>query len=337
VRRLCALSTLAVLGGCASGTGDVPASPLTAAAAVTPAGPVCPGPPGTIVHFPDPNLERVVRVTLGVGPDEALTCALLARIVTLDAPDAGIADLSGIENLVRLGALHVYGNNSVRDVTPLGYLPELADLGLARNDIEDVGPLARVRTLTSLDLYGNPVRDVGPLGALHGLIRLRVGSGVRVVNLGALGSLRLLSRLELVENAVADLTPLASLSQLTRLSLQDNPHLGDLAPLAGFAHLEVLELGGTAVGDLGPVAALARLTTLGIAGTRVFDLAPLIGLAGLSRLDLRSNVQISDVQPLLFHPTFGAGDAMRVEGSGVSCADAAALEARGVVVFSNCP
>jgi hypothetical protein len=59
-------------------------------------------------------------------------------------------------------------------------------------------------------------------------------------------------------------------------------------------------------------------------------------MAGLSRLDLRGNMQLTDIQPLLFHATLGEGDAVRLENTGVSCTDVAALQVRGVTVFTHC-
>lgn len=336
--RSLALGSLVLCVGCAAGRSAEPVPTASAPQLEVAAGPVCvEGSERTAVAFPDPGLDRAIRMTLGAGPDEVLTCSRLAEVTRLHAPDAGISDLSGIENLVRLGELHVYGHNAIRDLSPLRHLTALTDLNLARNQIEDVTPLAALRTLTSLDLYGNPVRDVAPLAELRGLIRLRVGSGVRLDNLEALSGLTMLARLELLDNAVADLRALAPLTQLTRLAVQNNPHLSDLAPLAGLLNLEILELGLTAVSDLSALGALPRLTTLGLAGTRVSDLGPLLGLLGLTRLDLRDDMLVSDVQPLLFHPSFGAGDAIRLEGSAVSCTDVAALEAKGLVVFSTCP
>jgi len=329
------LAALVLAAGCAGGATPVVEAPSPSTPVAV--GPVCgAGSDGALVAFPDAALERAVRSAAGANGDEPLTCARVAVITRLHAPDAGISDLAGIENLVRLGELHIYGHNTIRDLTPLGHLPALSDLNLARNRIEDVGPLAAVRTLTSLDLYGNRITDVAPLGELRGLIRLRLGSGARIANLEALAGLTLLSRLELLDNAVADLTALSSLTQLTRLSLQNNPHVGDVGPLATLARLEIIELGLTGVSDIAPLGSLSRLTAVGLAGTRVRDLGPLMGLAALTRLDLRDDVLVTDIQPLLFHPTLGAGDAVRLEGTMVSCADVAALQARGVVVFSNC-
>jgi Leucine-rich repeat (LRR) protein len=334
--RRCAVFALAAAAGCVGGgQGEAPAAPVASTEIVTP-GLVCPGSdPTAVISFPDAALARAIRATLRVGPGEPLTCELLAGVTRLHAPDARIRDLAGIENLVRLGELHIYGNNEIRDVSPLGRLHALTDLNLARNQIEDVSPLADVRTLTSLDLYGNPVRDIAPLGQLTGLIRLRLASP-HLSNLEPLRNLTRLARLELGGNAIADVAPLASSTALTRLSLADNPHLRDITPLASLTSLEVLDLGGTAVSDLAPLAGLLRITSLSLAGTRIVDLGPVMAMAGLSRLDLRGNMQLTDIQPLLFHATLGEGDGVRLENTGVSCTDVAALQVRGVTVFTHC-
>ena len=337
-RRVVALGALVLALACAGpppGARTVP-SPSDVALIVS-SGPVCSEQAdSTVVSFPDGNLERTIRAALGVGAGETLTCSTLSHLTSLHAPDAGIQDLSGIENLVGLTELYIYGSNAIRDVTPLSFLPALRDLNLARNDIVDIGPLAAVRTLTSLDLTGNPITDIAPIGRLTGLTRLRIGHGAELADLGALRTLTSLTRLELDANGIVDLRPLAALSQLTRLSLQDNRHFSDLGPLSHLANLEVLSLGGTAVADLSALGGLSRLTTLGLEGTRVHDLGPLLGLADLARLDLTGNMQLSDIQPLLFHTSFGAGDAIRLERTGVSCTDIAALETRGVTVISSC-
>lgn len=336
--RVVAPGAVALALGCAGPPAGAPTvPPPSEAALVVPSGPVCGEQSGsTVVSFPDENLERVIRAAIGVGAAEALTCSTLARVTSLHAPDARIENLSGIENLVGLTEIYIYGSNAIRDVTPLSLLPALSDLNLARNAIEDIGPLAAIHTLTSLDLTGNPIRDITPIGRLTGLTRLRIGHGTELADLGALRALTSLTRLELDANAIVDLRPLAVLSQLTRLSLQDNRHLSDLGPLSHLARLEVLSLGGTAVADLSALGGLSRLSTLGLEGTRVHDLGPLLGLADLARLDLTGNMQLSDVQPLLFHTSFGAGDAARLERTGVSCTDVAALQTRGVTVTSSC-
>ena len=59
-------------------------------------------------------------------------------------------------------------------------------------------------------------------------------------------------------------------------------------------------------------------------------------LTSLRDLDLDNN-SITDIQPLLDNTGLGVGDTVSLSGTSVSCADVAALEAKGVTVFSDCP
>jgi len=289
-----------------------------------------------VASFADANLERSVRRALEAGPDEPLTCQAVARLTIMHAPDARIAELTGIEALTGLQELYIYGNNSIRDVTPLTGLTELRDLNLARNEIEDIGPLAELGGLTSLSLTGNPIRDITPLAALTGLTRLQVEQTAGVADLGALSGLASLTRLELAGNQIVDVSPLAGLTQLRWLSLRDNPGVGDVGPLRHLSRLETLSLAGTSVTDLASLAYMPHLSTLILEGTPVRDLGALIGLAHLSRLDLRGNRGLTDIQPLLFNTSLGRGDAVRLERTGVSCEDVAALRMKGVGVLAGC-
>jgi hypothetical protein len=286
--------------------------------------------------FVDQNLERAVRSALEMGVDEALTCERLASIRSLYAPDARIGSLEGIQSLVGLEVLYVYGNNTVRDVSPLAALSQLRDVSLARNAIHDLGPLASLTSLTSLDLLGNPIRDLGPLAGLTALERLRIAESPEVVDLTPLSGLTGLRWLELDGNSITDLRPLHRLSALTRVSLQRNRELADLRPLAHLGALEILMLGGTATRDLSPLGGLQRLHTLGLEGTQVHDLGPLIGLGNLSRLNLLGNRLLSDIQPLLFNGSLGPGDVIRLERTAVRCEDVGALQRRGVNVLADC-
>ena len=322
--------------GCASGAA---VTDRQAASAPTPPAPhgSCTGAaadaPATL---PDPNLQTAVRRALGLSALETLTCGAVRELTSLHAPDARISDLTGIGMLESLEELYIYGNNSIRDVSPLVGLTRLRDLNLARNEIEDIGPLAELTSLTSLSLYGNPIRDIGPLARLRELTRLRVEHAVGVSDLSALSGLHNLTRLELSGNEIVDISPLASLTGLTRLSLQDNTQLSDIGPLAHVTQLEILMLGGTSVTDLGPLASLSQLSALGLEGTPVRDLGVLIGLTHLSQIDLRGNPELTDIQPLLFNTSLGPGDAVRLEWTGVRCGDIAALRMKGMSVLAGC-
>ncbi len=315
----------------------VPGTPASLGAAAPDNGVTCSaGRDDDLVRFPDANLQRAVRGALELAEDAPLTCGAVATLESLHAPDAGIADLTGIGALVGLEELSIYGNNSVSDLRPLVGLPLLRDLNLALNRIEDIGPLAELTGLTSLSLYGNPITDIGPLAGLTHLTRLRVEHTAGVSDLSPLSGLRYLVRLELAGNAIVDVSPLSHLSQLTRLSLQDNRDLEDIGPLDHLVGLEILGLGGTGVEDLRPLARLTRLTALGLESTPVRDLSALIGLTELSRIDLRGNNDLTDIQPLLFNTGLGSGDVVRLERTGVSCEAIAQLRQKGVSVLTRC-
>ena len=68
----------------------------------------------------------------------------------------------------------------------------------------------------------------------------------------------------------------------------------------------------------------------------ITDISALSGLPRLTGLRLYNN-PISDIQPLLDNTGLGAGDTADLRSTSVSCADVAALEAKGVRVESDCP
>lgn len=69
----------------------------------------------------------------------------------------GIIDISALRELNRVGGSFLsldLSDNAIRDVGPLGKIPELHSLNLANNQVEDASALANTK-LTWLDLQGN--------------------------------------------------------------------------------------------------------------------------------------------------------------------------------------
>ena len=81
---------------------------------------------------------------------------------------------------------------------------------------------------------------------------------------------------------------------------------------------------------------LTSLTHLGLGSNRITDISAVGGLTSLRNLDLQAN-SITDIQPLLDNTGLGAGDEVWLRGTNVSCADVAALIARGVNVTGIAP
>ena len=121
------------------------------------------GPPGvvTALAFADSALQSAVEEAAAETGDAA-------GLVSLTAKERGIADLGGIEQLTRLEALDLYGNE-IRDLSPLAELQRLRYLDLGSNRVEEVSALASLKRLQVLLLADNEVTDVSPLADLDSL------------------------------------------------------------------------------------------------------------------------------------------------------------------------
>ncbi len=136
------------------------------------------------VRVPDAALRSVLQDSLGLAPGDPIPAAELARLTVLEAPDAGIVDLTGLEHATGLTRLHLgwgatqdlhENSNEITDLAPLSGLTVLTWLHLGGNSVVDVTPLAGLTDLTWLNLQGNRIQDASPLLGLSGLTHLFVG------------------------------------------------------------------------------------------------------------------------------------------------------------------
>ncbi len=264
----------------AGAAGKQPGAGLTARAVSLPA-------------IADPALQAAVGAALGKAPGEAVSPQELAGLEALTARNAGIRDLSGLEQALSLEELDL-GFNPLADLRPLAGLPALESLSLdgAAEDLHALAPLARLQRLS---LRHNGLDDLGPLAGLTSLVELDLGDNA-IADLSPLAGLGKLAVLRADRNLIEDLWPLASLAGLEVLELGAN-RVRDLQPLAGLARLQSLRLGGNGLAELHPLSGLGGLQDLGLAGNAVEDLRALSHLDGLRRLDLRGN-PAGDLRPL---------------------------------------
>ena len=150
IHRLLIPAALA-LAGCGSEP-DPPVGP----------GPDPVGPDGVALVFADSALQSAVEQAAAEGIGDA------AGLVTLTAKERGIANLEGIEQLTRLEALDLYGNE-IRDLSPLSGLRRLRYLDLGSNRVEELSPVESLKSLQVLLLADNQVTEVSALAGLDSL------------------------------------------------------------------------------------------------------------------------------------------------------------------------
>ena len=130
------------------------------------------------VEIPDPNLRTIIESNLGVITGAPITADEMATLTHLNAENAAITDLTGLETATNLQHLNLIGN-AITDISPLTELTNLKVLRLEGNAISDLSPLVANVGLGNGDQV---VVDDNPLSetSMHTHIPLLVDRGVWV-------------------------------------------------------------------------------------------------------------------------------------------------------------
>ena len=129
------------------------------------------------VDMPDPNLRAAIATAFGVPPTTPIVRGHLENLIQLNARNANISDLTGLEGAINLRTLDLgtppsdpsINSNSVSDISPLAGLTNLRYLRLSKNNISDISPLVGLTNLESIDLKENNISDISPLVTNTGL------------------------------------------------------------------------------------------------------------------------------------------------------------------------
>ena len=251
-------------------------------------------PTGSSVTIPDANLRALIEAAMGKPSRAPITSVEMQILTGLDARNAGISDLTGLEFATNLTRLDL-GSNAITDLTPLEGLTNLTVLYLGNNTITDMSALEGLTNLTELSLYDINISDVSTLEGLTNLTTLGLENNT-ITDVSPLESLTNLTELSLSDNNISDVTAMGSLTNLTELSLNDN-NISGVTALGSLTNLSSLGLGGNTITDVSPLEGLTSLTGLGLHDNNISDVTALGSLTNLSRLSLYEN-NISDVSPL---------------------------------------
>ena len=251
--------------------------------------------PGDLVSIPDPNLRSVIEDLLGKAPGALITAADMVRLTRIDADDAGISNLAGLEAAIELERIELR-HNSISDLSPLRGLTRLNNIKLRGNQITDISPLAGLINVDWLGLEENEITNLSPL---NGLIKLN-GIGISdnpVSDVSPLAGLISLERIDAWRTPISDFSPLAKLRRLSWIEFGDDRSISALPSLKGLKALKRLEITNCNISDLSGLAELTQLEWLLLVNNQISDVTPLGNLTSLEHLNLDANV-IKDVSPL---------------------------------------
>ncbi|CAL5972220.1 Chain_A [Hexamita inflata] len=142
-----------------------------------------------------------------------------ANIVTLQATDCEITQISGIRNMVQLYQLDL-SNNLIVDISELQYLVNVEILDLNYNQIVSIDSLQSLCLLKTLNLNYNQIVDCSSVRTLQNLESLSITNNylVEIHDLRYLA----LNALSLHNNKIIDISPLINMVTLNHLQLQFN-------------------------------------------------------------------------------------------------------------------
>ena len=259
-------------------------------------------PTDPVVEISNQALRRCFEQALDKERGAAITESEMASLTSLTCRNAGVADLSGLEEAVSLTKLELDGNE-IEDVDALGELESLLYVGLRDNSIEDIEALVDNRAFGDgdyIELRGNPLNAEAHSRHIPALERRGVTVSYDPSSPPVtIADARLRHCLEqaLDKDAGTTITE-DDMASLDRLSCDSRG--GTVADISGLelaVNLDYLALVGSDVSDLSPLADLASLTQLWLGSSALEDVSPLAGLRSLTHLGLASN-ELEDVSDL---------------------------------------
>jgi len=188
----------------------------------------------TVITIPDPNLESIVRLTLGAyyhnPPYPPIEDFSMEALVSLYAPNLGITDLTGLEYATNITSLTLTGNG-IASLEPISGLSKLQSLKIERNPVTDIRPIAGLTSLKLLWLGENPLSDFQTIADLTNLTNLGLVNLANLACIEFVSSLDTLTKITVKDcDKFSDLGPLRTLPNLKELSLERN-NIRVLTPL----------------------------------------------------------------------------------------------------------
>lgn len=197
------------------------------------------------VYFKDKNLERAVKLQLGLDLSLPITTENILNLTKLVSNSNNIKDLTGLEYAYNLSTI-TFTDNDITNLNPLVHLEHLVSVGFAQNPNLTMEELLKLKNISALDLSNNPqMNDFSKLVQYKNTLKWLVLRNSNITDTNFLNSLNNIQRLEIPNNKIKS-TDLSLLPKLKMLTLSDNP----LESLEVPEHLEQLLIMNTNISDL---------------------------------------------------------------------------------------
>lgn len=173
----------------------------------------------TTLTFADAALQTAVLAAGDSDADGTLTALEASQIMVLDAPNAGISDLAGLDQLPNLVTLLLPGNQ----ISVLPTLPaKLIRIDLSSNQLTDISAITPLKNLGDLDVSNNQLTELPPLNHYEYIDSVYAANNqlTAVPELRQVDGLNTLIALDFSGNQLTNLPPLPRL--LFGLNLKDN-------------------------------------------------------------------------------------------------------------------
>ncbi len=275
------------------------------------------------VNIPDSDLrDEIDKALKALDPGRAsgapITTSDMAKLTRLEAPNANISDLTGLEfatNLTQLylGVAYVeeegrwLNSNSVSNLSPLAELTNLTELSVRNNNISDISPLAGLANLTRLVADNNNITDISAVVGLTNLTYLNLG-GNNITDISPVAGLTNLTNLALANNGITDISAVVELTHLTELHLGWN-QISDLSPLVtntGLGSGDKIYVKGTPLNHASIETHIPALQSRGV--TVEFDN---VIIGDIDDIDDIDDIELMDQDNELIIPDLALRDAIR--------------------------
>ena len=168
----------------------------------------------------------------------------MENLTRLEAPEAGIMNLTGLEAATNLTGLFLH-HNSITDISAVSGLTRLTLLHIWGNSISDISAVSGLTRLTLLFLHHNSITDISAVSGLTNLTELYLENN-SITDISAVSGLTRLTKLFLYDNSITDISPLVANTGLEsgdEILMQRNP----LSYLSIHTHIPTLQSRGVTV------------------------------------------------------------------------------------------